>query len=209
MTAPDVSPEPGPQPLKLDIRAIALKRLIAKAEEILEEQYVKPLQVTYPFPGTWPAESPLDGAKIGHINRARTTPRWTVTSLEQLTDYFTRKFPAVLETVFLLDVPGVGQPVALPEDHPITIALAQAAPDLLTPQQRVPEQVIADALEQSAADGVAAAPGIQLIRKGQGALSIVWDKKEADGALDRLARSGQFSFASLLALGPATEAEAS
>lgn len=171
-----------------EVRALILKAGIAVAEKELAD-IVKGLSVAYPLPASVPFESPLDGAKLGHINRARTTPAWKVTSPEQLLEHFVREYPEALETVFLLDVPGVGD-VALPEDHPITIALAQAAPDLLTPQQRVPADTVEAALQQSRDTGAPAAPGIQLVRAAQGALSVVYDKKEAIDAITRMVRAG-------------------
>lgn len=190
----------SPEPLPLEIRALALKRLIAKAEEILKRDYLQPLGVSYALPGTVPFESPLDGSKLGYVQRARTTPEWVVVSLPQLTDHFHAEYPAALETVFLLDVPGLDRPVELPEDHPITLCLAQHAPDLLTPKERVPQAVIDAALEQSRNTGEPAAPGIQLVRRGQGNLNVVPDKKEADAALARLVRAGRFDWRDVLAL---------
>jgi hypothetical protein len=179
----------APAPLPAELRALAYKTLIGDLEKELKG-LDEPLNISHRLPGSGTYESPLDGAALGRITRERVKPVWLVTSLEQLTEHFTREYPGALETVFLLEVPGVGEPVALPEDHPITVALAQSAPELLTPKQRVPDSVIADALIQSEETGSAAAPGIQLVRRSQGKLSVVFDKKEAPGAVRRMLRAG-------------------
>lgn len=173
--------------LPLEVRALILKAAIAVAEKELDE-LTKGLKVSYPLPATIPFESPLDGAKLGYVQRARTTPEWKVTSTAQLLDHFVSDYPDVLETVFLIDTP-IGE-IALPEDHPITAALAGAAPELLTPQQRVPAEVVEDALEQSRNTGEPAAPGIQLVRAAQGNLNVVYDKKEGIPAITRMVRAG-------------------
>lgn len=174
-------------PLPPEIRALVLKTAIAIAEKELD-QLTNSLKTAYPLPATIPFESPLDGAKLGYVQRARTTPFWKVTSEAQLLEYFTTEFPDVLETVFLVDTP-VGE-VAFPESHPVTVALAAAAPELLTVQQRVPAEVVEAALQESRDTGAAAAPGIHLVRAGQGNLSVVYDKKEAVGAITRMVRAG-------------------
>ena len=51
-------------------RALVLKAIIAEAEKALAD-LTKAMQPSYPLPTTVPYESPLDGAKLGHINRAR------------------------------------------------------------------------------------------------------------------------------------------
>jgi hypothetical protein len=195
----------SPEPLPLEIRALALKRLIAKAEEILKRDYLQPLSKAYPLPRSVPFESPLDGSKLGYVQRTRTTPEWLVVSLPQLTDHFRAEFPNALEIVFLLDVPGHDRPVELPENHPITVCLAQHAPDLLTPAERVPSEAIEAALEQSRSTGEPAAPGIQLVRRGQGNLNVVPDKKEVDAALSRLVRAGRFDWREVLVLDAAPD----
>lgn len=194
----------APEPLAIEIRALMLKALIGEAGKALAD-LTKSMSGAYPLPTTVPFESPLDGSKLGYVQRTRTNPEWVVTSLEQLAEHFTREFPAALETVFLIDVPGIAEPVALPEDHPITLALAQVAPELLTPHQRVPAETIAAALQESRDTGQAATPGIQLVRRGQGNLNLVYDKKEAPAAIARLVRSGQVTFAQMLALDPVIE----
>lgn len=189
----------APEPIEWrpEQRALVLKAVIAEAEKALADLTEK-MQPAFPLPATVKFESPLgDGAKLGHINRPDRRPDWVVTSREQLTEYFTREFPNVLETVFLVEVPGVAEPVALPEDHPLTVALAQVAPELLTPVERVPQQVIDDAVQQSRDDGEPAAPGIQFVRPKPGALSVVYDKREALPAIARLVRSGCLDWATL------------
>lgn len=173
--------------LPKEIRALVLKTAIAVAEKELAD-LTNSLKIAYPLPATIPFESPLDGAKLGYVQRARTTPTWKVTSEAQLLEHFTTEYPDVLETVFLVDTP-VGE-VAFPEAHPVTVALAGAAPDLLKPLQRVPADVVEAALQESHDTGTAVAPGIQLARAAQGNLSVVYDKKEAIGAITRMVRAG-------------------
>lgn len=197
---------PNPAEWGLEHRALVLRTLIGEAEKALAE-VTKGLKVRYPFPASVLFESPLDGASLGSVQRARVAPVWEVVSLPQLEEHFIEQFPAAMETVYDLDVPGVEQPVALPEDHPLTQALLQAAPELLTPRRRVPDQVIADALRQSEHDGQPAAPGIQQVRKGQGSLNVVYDKKTAPAAIGRLARAGRLDWSELgIDLGPARPA---
>jgi len=175
--------------LPVEVRALAYKGLVAELNAALKE-LDKPLAISHALPASIPYESPLDGATLGRLTRERVRARWIVTSTEQLLEHFQREYPAVLETVFHLEVPGHDQPVVLPEDHPITVALAQSAPELLTPVQRVPDEVVADALVQSEENGEPAAPGIQFVRPRQGNLQIVPDKKEAPAAIRRLVKAG-------------------
>ena len=202
MSITDSNPLAPERELPLEIRALILKTAIAIAEKELAD-LTKSLKVSYPLPRTIPFESPLDGAKLGYVQRARTTPEWKVTAPEQLLDHITREHPGALETVFLLDVPGIAKPVALPEDHPITRAISQADPDLLTPEQRVRADVVEDALEASRNEGVAAAPGIQWVRPGQGNLNVVYDKHEAVGAITRMVRAGIVDWSGRPVLGTA------
>jgi hypothetical protein len=122
-------------PLPPEIRALVLKTAIAIAEKELD-QLTNSLKTAYPLPATIPFESPLDGAKLGYVQRALTTPFWKVTSEAQLLEYFTTE------------------------------------------------------LQESRDTGAAAAPGIHLVRAGQGNLSVVYDKKEAVGAITRMVRAG-------------------
>lgn len=192
MTTPDSTPEP----LSTEVQALLLKALIGEAGKALAP-IEKQLKGSYPFAGTRHFESPLDGSSLGHINRAKTTPEWVVTSLPQLTEHFATNFPAAMETVYLMEVPDRMEPVVLPEDHPITQALLEAAPELLAPERRVPADTVTAALEESKANAEAAAPGIQLIRKGAGALSVVYDKDEGPAAIQRMQRKGLFSWSQL------------
>ena len=175
--------------LPVEVRALAYKGLVAELNAALKE-LDKPLAISHALPASIPYESPLDGAALGRLTRERVRARWIVTSAEQLLEHFQREYPAVLETVFHLEVPGHDAPVVLPEDHPITVALAQSAPELLTPVQRVPDEVVADALVQSEENGEPAAPGIQFVRPRQGNLQIVPDKKEGPKAIRALVRKG-------------------
>lgn len=175
------------EPLRPEVRALVLKTAIAVAEEELKA-VLKGLAPAYPLPASVTFESPLDGARLGHINRARTTPEWKVTSAAQLLEHFAQEYPDALETVYVVEVPGAT--VTLPEDHPIVVVLAKHAPDLLAPRQQVPADTVAAALQQSRDTGEAVAPGIQLVRAAQGALSVVYDKKEAVAAIGRLVRAG-------------------
>ncbi len=207
MTAPD------PAPLGVELRALIIKAFIGEAQAALAD-IEKQVKVAYPLPCTVQFESPLDAALLGRITRARTTPDWKVTAREQVVEHFTREFPGVLETVYLLAVPGIDTPVALPEDHPITQALLGAAPDLLTPERRVPDDVIEAAVQESRDTGQPAVPGINLVRGAQGNLSIVYDKKSAPAAIGRLIAAGHLTWAevvggSALALPAAVQREAS
>lgn len=191
------APEPA-EPIRWEPehRALMLQTFIGEAEKALAA-ITKGLKVAYPLPRTIPFESPLDGASLGYVQRARKEPEWVVTAPQQLEEHFTTDHPGAMETVYDLDVPGVAEPVALPENHPITQALLHAAPDLLTPRRRVPADVIVAALRESELNGTAAEPGIQLVRRGQGNLNVVYDKKSAPAAIGRLFRSGRVDLAEL------------
>lgn len=183
--------------LRPEHRALILKAFIGEAEKAVAD-IVKQIKPSYPSPTTVPFESPLDGALLGTINRARTAASWKVDSLDQLTEYFAREFPDAMETVYLLAVPGQDEPVVLPETNPIAQALMQVAPDLLTPQRRVPPEVVEAALQESRDKGKAAAPGIQLIRPKVGNLSLTYDKAEAMPAIGRLVAAGRVSWSELV-----------
>ncbi len=194
MTPPEELPA-EPVNWEPEHRALMLQTLIGEAGKALAD-ITKGLKDTYAFPRTVPFESPLDGAALGYVQRARSEPQWVVTSREQVQEYFTREFPAVLEAVFLLNIPGRDEPVALPEDHPITVALAGSAPELLTPTQQVPPQVIEDALQDARDNGQSDVPGIQLVRK-VGNLNVVYDKKSGPAAIGRLVRTGLLDWSQL------------
>lgn len=190
------TPEPAePITWEPEHRALMLQTVIGELGKELAD-IVKDLKVAYPRPRTVPFESPLDGAALGYVQRARSEPEWAVTSTEQVQEYFTREFPAVLEAVFLLDVPGHDKPVVLPEDHPVTVALAGSAPELLTPVQRVPPQVVEDALQDARDNGRTDVPGINLQRK-VGNLNVVYDKKSGPAAIGRLVRNGLLDYSQL------------
>lgn len=187
----------APKPLRAELRALVLQQFISDAEKEVAALKTE-MAPSYPLPTTVVFESPLDGAKLGHVNRARTKPEWKVTAREQFNEHIATVYPGALVTVYLLAVPGIEAPVPLPEDHPITQALLQAAPDLLTPERRVPDDVVEAALQESRDTGQPAAPGIQLVRPRQGALSVVPDKREAPGAIRRLIAAEQVSWSELV-----------
>lgn len=187
----------APEPLSAEHRMLVLKAFIGEAEKELAA-LLKTVAPSYPLPTTVVFESPLDGACLGRITRARSTPEWRVTAPEQLDEYLRAEFPNLIEVVYHLDVPGQDAPVVLPELHPITQALLQTAPDLLTPQDRIPPEVVEAAVEESRSTGQAAAPGIQLVRTRKAALSVVPDKAEAMPAIGRLVAAGRVSWSELV-----------
>lgn len=192
MTAPDsIQWQP-------EHRALILQTVIGELQAELDAIKKHHLATLYPNPTTAQFESPLDQARLGRVSRARVTPEWKVTAAAQLGEHLREAFPNLLETVYLLDVPGVADPVALPELHPLTQALIGAAPDLLTPQQRIPPEVTEAALQESRDTGQPAAPGIQLVRARQAALSVVPDKHEAVPAIGRLMAAGRLRWADLI-----------
>jgi hypothetical protein len=122
--------------------------------------------------------SPLDGTRMGQIYRTDPDPQWRVTDREALEAYL-RLFPGNSETTVEI------APADLPEALAV---LAEHAPHLLTDTTRLNPEAEKAALEQSAATGEPAAPGIARV-KAAGALTVKPDKAAGD-AVERLVQAG-------------------
>lgn len=122
--------------------------------------------------------SPLDGAKLGSIYRTDPDPQWRVTDREALHAHL-RTFPGNVEAAVEI----------APQDMPEALAvLAEYAPHLLTDVARLNPEAEQAALEQSAATGEPAAPGIELV-KPAGSLTVRPDKA-AGQVVERMVAAG-------------------
>lgn len=126
--------------------------------------------------------SPLDQAKLGLIWRTDPDPQWRVVDPAAL-DAELRAFPGNLVTTITLR----------PEDEAEAFAvLAEYAPHLLTETETVAPGVVDAALAQSAATGVPAAAGIELVQPG-GSLTVKPDTN-AGAAVERLVAAGYITW---------------
>lgn len=177
MTAPHVAPE---------IRALVLaalgKRIAAEETGVKAE-----FSPRYELGTTIKWESPLDGALLGYVQRTRPKPEFRITDEDALREHLAAEFPGTVETVWQLPVPGVGLVTLDPLDE-LAVVLREHAPHMLVEQQRVTDEAVTAALDESKASGVAAAPGITLVRPG-GSLRVVPDKAAGE-AVDRMAAAG-------------------
>jgi len=171
-----------------EVRALMLQALMGEAKKELEllkaafsPRYELGTKLTF--------ESPIDNALLGYVQRTRPKPEWQIVDRDAVVQHLAAEYPGVVEVVYALQVPGVSEPVMLPEDHELTQTLLGAAPHLLTPTVRVQEDAVKAALDETRMTGEPAAPGIKLVRPG-GSLNVVYDKKEAIPAFGRMVRAG-------------------
>lgn len=121
--------------------------------------------------------SPL-GEKLGQIWRTSPDPQWKVTDREALHAHLAG-FDGATETTVEIAPADMAEALAVLQAH---------APHLLTETTRVRADVVEAALEQSAATGEPAAPGIELVQAA-GVLTVKPDKG-AGAAVERLVQAG-------------------
>lgn len=161
----------------------ALQKRIADEQEPIRAEFSALYE-----PGTKLAfDSPLDGGLLGHVLRTRPKPEWRITDENALRDHLAAEFRGVVETVTFLAVPGVGLVEMDPLDE-LAQVVAAHAPHMLSTQDRVRQDAVDAALEESKATGKPAAPGITLVRPG-GQMRVVPDK-DAGTVVERLVRAG-------------------
>lgn len=176
--------------LRAEHRALILAALIKRVEA--EEAPLRAEFSALYEPGSkLTFESPLDGGLLGFVQRTRPKPEWRITDETALRDHLAAQFKGVVETVTFLAVPSVGLVEMDPIDE-LTQIVAAHAPHLLTYEDRVTQEAVDAALEESRATGKAAAPGITLIRPG-GQMRVVPDK-DAGAVVERLVRAGIVSW---------------
>lgn len=123
--------------------------------------------------------SPL-GDKLGAISKTDPEPQWTVTDPDAL-DAHLRTFPGNLVEVDVI------------ADEPAAVeVLREHAPHLLRTAEVLAPGVVEAALEQSAATGEPAAPGIGRVQPA-GTVNVRPDK-DALAAVAKLVRAGQLDF---------------
>lgn len=146
--------------------------------------------------------SPLDDAPLGRVERTAPKAEWQVTDADALASHLSEHEGCMAQTTAIL-VPGIGWHDVDPRDE-IALVLREHAPHLVADEQRVSQDAVDAAVEQSKATGQAAAPGITRVRPG-GVLRVVPDK-EAPAAIGRLVRAGLLDWSAVLALPTPTEA---
>lgn len=181
MTAPD--------PLRAEHRALILAALANRVKDEADAVRAE-FSMSYE-PGTKMVfESPIDGGLLGYVQRTRPKPEWRVTDETALRAHLA-EFPGCVEEVVQLPVPGVGLVELDPADE-LAQVVGEHAPHMLVREERVTQDAINAALEQSKATAKAAAPGIGLVRPG-GQLRVVPDK-DAGAVVERMVRAGVVSW---------------
>lgn len=126
--------------------------------------------------------SPLDRRlKLGIVYRSDPDPKWQVVDREALHAHL-RTFPGNVVT----------RHEVIGDEHEVVDILREYAPHLLAEVTVVPEWVVEAALEQSAATGEPAAPGIEL-RAPSGSLTVRPDVN-AGPAIEAMVTAGLFTW---------------
>lgn len=182
------------EPLPDEAIALVLKRLSSKVAENLkltkagfESDYGSGDKRTF--------RSPLDGKKLGSVYRSDPDGQWTVTNR------------ALLEAHLMSFEGNKVTSVGIREDAPyeeILAVLSEHAPRYLEDRVDLHPDAVQAALDQSAATGEAAAPGITFLKPG--GIVTVRPDKEADQAIQGLISGGLLTWDGQRAL-PAAEQE--
>lgn len=176
----------APAPIPPEVEALALATLAKRVKE--RDQVVRALfSQHYPRGRRETFRSPLDGARLGAVQVTDPDPDWRIVDQAALEEHLAAEFPGTVETVYDLAVPGVGM-VSLSALDELAQVLLAHAPHMLAESRRVSPDAVAAALDQSRATGVAAGPGITLVRPG-GQLRVVPDK-DAAVAIERMVAAG-------------------
>jgi hypothetical protein len=168
--------EPTPVQLAPEVEALVLatleKRVAARiklVKAVVGQGYADGHKETF--------RSPLDSGRLGIVYRTDPEPKWVVADREAL-DVDLRAYPGNLETV-----------VEIVGDHAEVLAeLAEHAPHLLADRVQVRAGVVEAALAQSAATGVPAAAGIEMVKPG-GSLTVKPDAKAGE-VVERMVQAG-------------------
>jgi hypothetical protein len=190
VTAPDSS--------RLDAQTRALL-LATLAKRIGEEQKLATAEFSTALAAgvTIRVQSPL-GDPLGSVLRTLPKAEWRVVDRAALEAHL-RTFPGCVEKVTSLLVPGIGwhEVDALDE---LAAICRQHAPHLLSEEEQVTAEAVTAAIEQSAATGSPAAPGIERVQPG-GSIQVR-PAKDASVAVERLVAAGLASWESLLPSAP-------
>jgi hypothetical protein len=176
-TAPEASTDqPAAPTLPAEVEALVLAEL-SKRVKSRTELVKATFSQAYPDGRKETFRSPLPGnPRLGSVWRTDPEPVWRVTDREALHADL-RQHDGVMETVH--EIADMEAAVAVLLEH---------APHLLVEITRVRQGVIDDALAQSAATGVPAAAGVELV-KPAGVLTVKVDPKAGD-AVERLIGAG-------------------
>lgn len=162
-------------PLAPEIEALVLAELGKRVKARTEAVKAKFGQ-RYPDGHRETFRDPKFGLKLGIVYRTDPEPKWVVVDWDELHTHL-RTFPGNVETVF--EIADETQAIAY---------LAEHAPHLLVELTRVNPEAVTAALDQSAATGEAAAPGIGLV-KASGSLTVKPDP-QAGVAVARMVDAG-------------------
>lgn len=170
-----------PEELPAEIEALVLaelsKRVKARTDSVkasFGHRYAAGHKETF--------RSPLDRRqKLGIVYRTDPDPKWTVVDKEALHAHL-RSFPG--NVVTREEIVG--------EEFEVIAVLREYAPHLLAEVTVVPDWVVEAALEQSAATGEPAAPGIEL-RAPSGSLTVKPDPA-AGVAIEQMLAAGLYTW---------------
>jgi hypothetical protein len=188
------SPEPLPDELREELEALAWGALEKKAAEEKKLRSAA-LNQRYREGRTEHIRSPL-GDKLGTVNKSSPTPSWKVANPALVEEHIRAEFPGSVRTVYVLHTPS-GTLVLQPEDE-LTLVLQAHAPHMLVVSDEIDPDAITALVEQSKADGVAAAPGISLWANA--GVMTVRPSKDAFDAVMKLQRAGLLDLSTMQAI---------
>lgn len=165
------------EPLAPEVEALALAEL---AKRVKSRTDAVKATFSQRYPDGHKDTFRVDGMKLGSVYRSDPDPKWQVTDWAVLHAHL-REFPGNVETIY--EISDETQAVAY---------LAEHAPHLLVELTRVNPEAVTAALEQSAATGTPAAPGISLV-KPSGVLTVRPDAA-AGVAVERLVTTGRMTW---------------
>ena len=180
----------SPEPLPDEVELIALAEL-TKRVKARQETTKAVVGAGYEPGDKHSFRSPVDGRKLGQVWRTDPDAVWKVVDEAALLEHL-RQFPDCVEQFYEIS-----------DEQAAVAYLREHAPHLLVEVSRVIPDVVADAVTQSRETGVAAAPGIELV-KPPGVLTVKPDPG-AGAVIERLQQTGWLGWDGRPTLPPAAD----